>query len=142
MKYAHEKADDALKALTAAATDAEIAALLTTYLMVGKSAPIVFAINHNAKAAPCPVRIDKPMGDKRCSVALRNPVEARAWCIDALIRGYEVSCGTQRGQESRSIAGERRSIQHRADMDAYHAKRAAAKAAGGPFADLDDEIPF
>ncbi len=140
MEYAHEKAEKALDALTATATNADIAHALATYLMVGKHAPIVFTINHNAKAAPCPVKIDKAHGAKRCSVALRNPVEALSWCINALLHGYEISCGTQRGQETRSIADVRRKIAHHADMIAYKAERARLKAAGLP--DPDDDIPF
>ncbi len=140
MEYAHEKAEAALKALRSDATDIDIVQTLTAYLMVGKHAPFVFKINHNAKAAPCPLIVHKVHGMKHCSVALRNPDEARNWCINALMRGYEVSCGTQRGEEVRSLARERDSIRHRIAMDDYRTKRAAAKARGEP--DPDDEIPF
>lgn len=140
MEYAHEKAEATIKALTKDASDAEIVVALATYLMVGKHAPFVFKINHNATAAPCPIVIHKVHGAKHCSVALRSPDEARAWAIDALLRGYEISSGTQRGLEVRSLASERNSIRHRESMNEYRAKRAAAKAAGQP--DPDDEIPF
>lgn len=140
MEYAHEKAETAIAALTVESTDADIAQTLATYLMVGKHAPFVFKINHNGAAAPCPVKIDKVHGAKHCSVALRNQLDALSWCIDALLRGYEISCGAQRGQEVRSIAMERNHIRHRVDMAAYRARRAASIAAGQP--DIDDEIPF
>ena len=140
MDYAHEKAANALKELTSTSTDHDIAHKLAMYLLVGKHAPFVFTINHNAKAAPCPVKIDKPMGAKRCMVAIRSPQEALNWCTDALMRGYEVSCGTQRGQETQSITAQRRDIEWRAKMIAYKAERTRLKEAGLP--DPEDTIPF
>lgn len=134
-QYPHERAAAAVAALTSDATNQQIAETLATYLLVAKTPPITLSINHNAKAAPCPLLIDRP-GAKSSSVTLRNVAQARAWVIDALLRGYEVTCGTRRGQESRSIASEQRAIAYRKEMDAWRAKRAAA----GP--DIDDEIPF
>lgn len=132
--YAHENAEAVIEKLTPKATDIEIANALAIYMMCGKTPPIVMVINHNASVAPCPLRIDTP-GKKSSSVAIRNPAEAKAWAIDALIRGYELSCGTRRGQETRSINGERRKMTHRIQMAEYYAARKA-----NPH--LDDDIPF
>lgn len=135
MKYAHEIAEEAVVALAPDSTDAFIAGVLADYLLVGKAAPITLAINHNAKASPCPVRIDRP-GVKSCLVTHRNVEAARIWAVDALMRNYEVTCGTRKGQETRSIAGERRAIANRERMAAYRAQRATTGK------DPDDDIPF
>lgn len=137
VEFAHEKAKAALDALEACQSDSSIAYTIAAYLLVGKNAATL-SINHNPKSAPCPLRVDRA-GAKSCSVTLRTAQEANVWCIDALMRGYEVSGTTQRGVETRSIAGERRRIQGRAAMDAYRAKRASDQALG---IDEDDEIPF
>src|SRR4051812_5122236 len=60
MDYAHEKAEAVVKALTTESSDTEIVTALANYLLVGKATPITMSINHNAKAAPCPLRIDRP----------------------------------------------------------------------------------
>lgn len=138
--YVHEKAKAALDALTTDALDIEIIAKLQDVMLAGKASPFVFSIKHNGKAGPCPVRVDAVHADMSCSVALRNPVEARTWLAEALARGHEVACGKGRGREWQSIPRERRSIEHRRSMVEYRAKRAAAKAQGQP--DPDDEIPF
>lgn len=134
MEYAHEKAEAVVKALTTESSDTEIVEALASYLLVGKVPPITMSINHNAKAAPCPLRIDRP-GAKSSSVTITSTAAARSWVIEALLRGYEVQVGTRRGQEIRSLANEKRSIAYRKEMAEYHARRAADPS-------LDDDIPF
>lgn len=132
MDYTHEKVEASIAALTSAASDQEIAALLADYFTRGRPGPFTLTINHNGKVSPCPLRIDRVM-TKGCVVTLRDRA-AHTWIIDALTRGYEVSCMTMRGHETRSIAIERSSIEHRLRMAAYRAKRQAGE--------LDDDIPF
>lgn len=136
MQYRHEIAEAAVEALTAADTDPTIAMALADYLLAGVCYPIKLSLNHNAKAAPCPVRIDRP-GLKQSSVTLTAADTARMWIIDALSRGYEVTTTTQRGQETKSIAAIRKTIAWKQEMAEWRAKRGA----GGAYDD-DDQIPF
>jgi hypothetical protein len=135
MKYIHEQIDDEIKALTSEATDSHIATLLSRYYTEGRAAPFTFSINHNAKAAPCPIHIDKP-GMKASFATLRDAKAAAAWLVEAFTRGYEVTGTSFRGQETRSIAGERRRQSYNKQMEVY---RAAGRFANP---DLDDDIPF
>lgn len=134
--FAHERTIKAVDALARDATDQQIAGALADYFLVGKLAPVTASINHNAKASPCPVLITRP-GAKSSGVTHHNLAVARTWIVEALIRGYEVSCTTMHGHETRSIAKVRSSIDHAERMAAYRAKRALE-----PKADYDDEIPF
>jgi hypothetical protein len=112
VKYRHEIADDVVEALTAEATDYDIAHALADLLLAGQTPPLTLVLNHNSKAAPCPVRIDKP-GIKSSSVVIHKIPEARIWIVDALTRGYGVCCGARRDLELRTIAGVRQSITYR-----------------------------
>lgn len=130
--FVHEKAQEKLDALTVESGDMEIAEALAGWLVCGKQSPVQLSINHNAKAAPCPVRIDRA-GAKKCTVTIKDIEHARMWALDALTRGYEISCQTMAGHETRSIHAERSRIRHALKMAEYRAKRGD---------DLDDEIPF
>jgi hypothetical protein len=127
IKYRHELTKDALAALTAQASDTDIAQAIADYLLAARPAPFLLNLNHNAKAAPCPLRIDRP-GIKASSYTCGALREAHTWIMDALLRGYEVSEG--KGMNERgpcSIASEKRSIE-------YRGRR--------PMLSDDDEIPF
>lgn len=136
MKYRHEIAQDVIDALTAESTDVFIAQALANYFMCGLRLPARFDINHNAKAALCPIYIDKP-GVKRSSATFTDATTARSWIIDALIRAYEVTGMTFRGIETKSIAAVRRRIKSEADMAAYRARQQTH-----PQSTEDDDIPF
>ncbi len=130
MKYRHEIAEAAVEALTAASTDHQIVIALTDLLLAGQPLPLRLTLNHNAKAAPCPVLIDKP-GVKVSSVTLHDVVRARNWISEALLRGYGVACGTRKDLELRTIADVKRSIEFRERMATWRA------------AGIDDDfIPF
>lgn len=131
--YTHERIDKALDALEANATDREIADLLGDYFTHGRPGPFDLSINHLAKLAPCPLRIDRA-GAKACFVKLPKAIEAKIWIVNALIRAYEVTGTTWRGVETRSIAGVRRSIASRAASVAWRARVKAGE--------IDDEVPF
>lgn len=137
MQYRHEIAEAAVEALTAESTDQQIAVALADYLLAGRSSigPFTLAINHNAKATLCPMRIDRP-GIKSSSATLPTAERAHAWIIEALTRAYEVSTMTNKGHETRSIARVRSRIRHEQQMAEYRAKRKANP--GAP----DDDIPF
>jgi hypothetical protein len=134
VKYRHEIEEAAVKALTIESTDQEIAAALAGYLLAGTRYPLKLSLNHNAKVAPCPVRIDRP-GVKQSSVTIIKPTAARMWIIDALMRGYEVTATTQLGPETKSIADVKRSIESKQRMDSWRARVAAGE-------EDEDEIPF
>lgn len=139
MKYRHEIAEEAVAALAAANTDLEIATALAGVFAAHARGPTInVSINHNAKAALCPLRIDAP-GVKRSSVTLRVRDEAIPWMIEAFQRGYEVTSSTMRGIETASVAAVRREIDAQARMAAYRAERAAKVESGE---DPDDDIPF
>lgn len=137
VEYRHELAEAAVKALDDSATDHDIADALADMMLVGKPLPLRLTLNHNAKAAPCPMLIDKP-GTKSSSVTMRTKDPARIWIIDALKRGYGVACGWERNPQLRTISATRLSIQHRRTMDEWHKRRAA----GGTDDDDSDPIPF
>lgn len=132
-EYAHEKIDKALDELTDKATDRDIANLLGDYFTHGRPGPFDLSINHLAKLAPCPMRIDRA-GAKACFVKIIKATEAKNWIVNALIRSYEVTGVTRLGVETRSIAGIRRSIASRAATVAWRARVKAGEA--------DDDIPF
>lgn len=135
MKYRHELAEEFLKQLPATAPEHEIAAAIAYYFIAnhGGAPQIVLTINHNAKAARCPVRIDKP-GIKRSSFTARVK-DAHSWIVGALLRGYEVTAVTTRhGPVTKSIASVKRSLEFEEKMKLYRA--------GHQGVDDGDDIPF
>lgn len=133
-RYAHEQTEAALANLTSDATDAFIANLIADYFTRARTPPFVLTINHNGRVAPCPLKIDKVM-TKACMVTHVESTRAHAWIVEALMRGYEVTTGTRRGQETQSIAAQRRAIEHRVHMAEWREKRKTNPA-------IDDDIPF
>ena len=132
-EYTHEQTEAALKNLARDATDAYIANLLADYFTRGRAPPFTISINHNGRVAPCPLKIDKVM-TKACMVTHTDTNRAHVWIVEALMRGYEVTASTRRGQETRSIAQERRSIVHREQMAEWREKHKRGE--------VDDDIPF
>lgn len=141
MKYRHELAWEAVEKLTHESTDHDIADALAMYMLGSRGiAPWTITINHDPKKDRCPVEIDKAMA-RACTITRSDQRFLREWMIDAFKRGYELTTGTQRGQETQSIAAIRRSIASHAAVAKWKSERKERERLGVK-GHPDDDIPF